>query len=175
MQIINKREDWSFFNITEDLSNTAEQAQKLFVQAIQNIAEAPAASRLADESLKNAIIFSEKLATKQADLLFNIKAENHGFARGCLGCKIDPRQINKPEYIEKMASLFGFVTIPVNWGRIEPARGNYNFSTLDSCVKALGKHKLAIGAGPLLRFSKEYLPKWLLDGKVGFEKIREAA
>jgi len=39
----------------------------------------------------------------------------------------------------------------------------------------LSKRKLAIGAGPLLRFTKEYLPKWLLEGETDFEKIRECA
>ena len=34
---------------------------------------------------------------------------------------------------------------------------------------------MAITAGPLLRFSKEYLPQWLIDENPGFEKIRELA
>jgi hypothetical protein len=39
----------------------------------------------------------------------------------------------------------------------------------------LSKRKLAIGAGPLLCFTKEYLPKWLLESHPDFEKIRECA
>jgi len=39
----------------------------------------------------------------------------------------------------------------------------------------LGRKKLTIGAGPLLCFSKENLPEWLLSSKMGFEKIRETA
>ena len=46
---------------------------------------------------------------------------------------------------------------------------------IDACVDVLGKKKLAISAGPLLCFSKQYLPKWLLRGKVEFEKISESA
>jgi hypothetical protein len=65
--------------------------------------------------------------------------------------------------------------VPFNWGQIELERGKYDFSKLDACISAMSKRKLAIGAGPLLCFDKEYLPKWLLEGEVTFEKIRECA
>jgi hypothetical protein len=175
MQIINKREDWSFFNQLEDLAGFSKEAQDLFIQAVQNISNAPLASKLADKSLEKAVVFSEKLAAKQADSLFDARSKNRGFGRGCLGCRVDARGITNPKYLEKLLKLFGFVTIPVNWAQIESHRGTYDFSTVDACVEAFSKKRLAIGAGPLLRFSKEYLPKWLLRSGVGFEKIREAA
>jgi hypothetical protein len=175
MQIINKREDWSFFDQLEGLENISNQAQKLFIQAIQNIKNPPLASKLADESLKKAIVFSEELAIKQAESLFNARSKNHDFGRGCLGCVLDPIQIRNPEYVEKLLGLFGSVTIPINWAQIEPNKGNYDFSTLDVCIEALSQKKLAFCAGPLLCFSKEYLPEWLLKSKAGFEKIRDTA
>jgi len=175
MQIVNKREDWSFFDSIEELKDTSSEAQHLFVQAIQNISEPPLASKLADESLKKAMFLSEELAAKQADSLFDTRAGNHGFSRGCLGCKIDPAQVGNSKYVEKLLKLSGFVTIPIKWAQMEPKRGSYDFSTVDACINVLGKRRLAIGAGPLLCFSAEYIPKWLLRGKMGFEKIREAA
>ncbi len=175
MQIINKREDWSFFNDIEGLGDISGEAQALLVQAIQNISVPSLASELADESLKKAIVFSEKLATKQAESLFEARGRSHGFGRGCLGCKIDLGQINNPEYVEKLVELFHFVTIPAGWAQIEAHKGDYDFSAIDSCIDILGKKKLAISAGPLLCFSKESLPKWLLRSGLGFEKIREAA
>ena len=175
MQIINKREDWSFFNSIAGLADISKEAQDLFIQAIQNISEPPLASKLADESLKKAIGFSEKLATKHAESLFDARGANHGFGRGCLGCRIDPAQITNPRYVGRLLKLFGFVTIPINWAQIESHKGSYDFSTVDACIDMLGKEKLAIGAGPLLCFSKEYLPKWLLHSRAGFEKVRETA
>jgi len=175
MQIIIKREDWSFFDNLADLEDISKQAQGLFIQAIQNISDQEAASQFADESLKKAIIISEKMAIKQAESFFRTRAKNSGFGRGCLGCSIDPTQINKPEYVNKLLHVFGSVTIPLNWAQIEPEKGSFDFSAVDNCISVLGKKKLVIGAGPLLRFSKEYLPKWLLGGKIGFEKIRETA
>ena len=175
MQIVNKREDWLFLNNTEVLADLLEEAQDLFIQAIQNISLPSKASKLADESLKKAIVSSEKLAIKQAESLFNTRATNHGLGRGCFGCRIDPLEIDNPVYLEKLLELFGSVTIPINWAQIEPRKGYFDFSTIDACVDILSRKKLTLSAGPLLSFSKWSLPKWLLRSGVGFEKIRETA
>ena len=45
MQIVNKREDWSFFNRIEELADQLKEAQGLFVRAIQNIADSSLASK----------------------------------------------------------------------------------------------------------------------------------
>jgi len=179
MQIVNKREDWeseiSNFKFQIDLGDICKEGQDLFVRAIQNISDAPQSSKLADESIKKAIVFSEKLAIKQAESLFETRGTNHGFGRGCLGCRVDPMEIDNPIYIEKFLELFGSVTIPINWSQIESHKGSYDFSTTDACVDVLSQEKLTLSAGPLLCFSKEYLPKWLLRSGAGFEKIRETA
>jgi len=141
MQIIDKREDWSFFNSIEDLADISKEAQDLFVQAVQNISVPALASKLADESLKKAVVFSEKLAAKQAESLFGTRVKNHGFGRGCLGCRIDLGQIDNSKYVEKLLELFGFVTIPINWAQIESHKGSYDFSMIDACVDMLGKKK----------------------------------
>ena len=121
------------------------------------------------------MVSSEELAIKRARLLFEAKQQNHGFGRGCFGCKVDPKQISNSKYVEKLIELFGSVTIPVNWARIESNKGNYDFSEIDACIDAFGGRKLAIAAGPLLCFSKEYLPGWLLCSKMSFEKVLETA
>ena len=75
MQIVNKREDWLFLNNIEVLADLLKEAQDLFIKAIQNISVPSKASKLADESLKKAIISSEKLAIKQAESLFNTRKD----------------------------------------------------------------------------------------------------
>jgi hypothetical protein len=175
MQIVNKREDWLFFNDNDGLGEICKEGQDLFVRAIQNISDSQQSSKLADASLKRAIVFSEKMAIKQAESLFKTRSESHGFGRGCLGCRVDPMKIDNPVYLEKLLELFGSVTIPINWAKIESEKGNFDFSTIDACIDVLGKRKLTLSAGPLLCFSKDYLPKWLLESGAGFEKIRETA
>jgi hypothetical protein len=175
MQITNKCEDWSYFNPSGELADSSKEAQDLFIKAVQNIADAPSASIYADKSLEKAVALSENLAAKQADALFDARNKSRSFGRGCLGCRIDPKAIANPVYLDKLLKLFGSVTIPINWAQIEPEKGAYDFSATDACVNALAKKKLAINAGPLLHFSRETLPKWLLREGIGFEKIREAA
>ena len=60
MQIVNKREDWWVFNNIGGLADISKQAQDLFIQAIRDISNVPLASKLADESLQKAIVFSEE-------------------------------------------------------------------------------------------------------------------
>lgn len=175
MRITDKREDWSLFDIVKELTDISNQARDLFIEAVQNISTPAQASVLADESIKKAVILSEKLAANHAQKLFDAKIKSHGFSRGCLGCMIEPSQLDKQDYLDNLFELFGFVTIPVSWAAIEPEKGGYDFLEIDKCINALGKKKLAICAGPLLCFSKDRLPGWLLKGKVGFETIREAA
>ena len=175
MQIVNKREDWLFFNNIDGLGDVCKEGQDLFIRAIQNISDATQSSQMADDSLKKAIVFSENLAIKQSESLFKARGTSHGFGRGCLGCRVDHLEIDNPIYIERLLELFGSVTIPINWSKIESKKGIYDFSTIDSCVNVLGKEKVTLSAGPLLCFSKEYLPMWLLRSGVGFEKIRETA
>jgi len=177
MQNITKREDWSFFSSVEGegLTELADEARDLFIQAVQNISDSSLSSKLADKALKKAIIFSEKLAVNQACSLFEIRGSKRGFGRGCLGCRLDPERISESRYIETLLKSFNFVTVPINWAQIERSKGDYDFSKVDACIEAIGKKKVALCGGPLLRFSKEYIPVWLRQGKGGFEKIREAA
>ena len=133
----------------------------------------PKASLLADKALQKAALYAEKLALEYANQLVNARSKERGFGRGYLGCAIEPGQINNPEY-EKLPKAFGVVNININWGKIEAEKDVYDFSQIDSCVDILSKKKLAIAAGPLICFSKEFFPDWI-SAKDGFEKIREAA
>ena len=116
MQVVTKREDWSFFDGLEGLEDISKQACNLFIQAIQNNSDAPVASQLADKALQRAIVLSETLATGQAEVLFNARGKGPGFGRGCLGCRVDLSQIGNIEYVKRVIEIFGSVTIPINWG-----------------------------------------------------------
>ncbi len=175
MQITNRREDWSFFDNIEGMEEVSKESQNLFVDAIQNIGDPARASQLADEALKRAMVYSEKLAVRQGQSLFDKRRQNHGFGRGCLGCRIDPALMTKSAYVERLLELFNSVTVPINWAKIESRQGHFDFSEVDPCIKMLSRRKIVLSAGPLLRFSADHLPDWLLRSGMGFEKIREMA
>jgi hypothetical protein len=136
MDIINKREDWSFFGDIEGLEPAFQEARSLLIQAVQNISDPPLASRLADESLKISIIVAEKITMRQAETLLSARIKGRGFGKRCFGCRIDPRQISNPDYVESLLQLFGFVTVPIKWSQMEPHKGELNFAAIDKCKVA---------------------------------------
>jgi hypothetical protein len=174
MQIVNKCEDWAYFG-KDGLGQKFEEARELFIKAINNISDMPLAAKLADQTLKKALVFADHLAARQAESMFKNRIISRGFGRGCLGIDIDPQNVTNQQYIKSLCELAGYVTVPVNWAKIEKNKGEYDFTEVDKCVLALSKKRLALGAGPLLRFDGTCLPQWLLVQKSPFEKVRESA
>jgi hypothetical protein len=175
MQITNRREDWSFFDGLEGMEDISKESQELFIKAIQSIKDAPAAAQLADASLRKATVYSEKLAVRQGKSVFDKRRRSHGFGRGCLGCRLDPNLIARSQYLDRALEYFASVTLPINWARVEPRQGHFDFAALDDCMAVLGRRKVVISAGPLLHFAQDHLPDWLLRSGAGFEKMRELA
>jgi hypothetical protein len=175
MQITNRREDWSFFDGLEGMEEISKESQELFIKAIQSLKDPAAAAQLADAALRNATVYSEKLAVRQGKSVFDRRRRSHGLGRGCLGCRLDPNLVAKPQYLDRALEYFASVTLPINWARVEPRQGHFDFSLIDTCMMALNRRKVAISAGPLLHFTQEHLPDWLLRSGAGFEKMRELA
>ena len=175
MQIVTKQQEWSLFADTNELEKSINQAKQLFIDAIDNISEPSKSAQLADKSLYKSTILSEKLTQRHSDKLFITKSKNHLFSRGCLGCKIEPKMLQNSAYGKAVLELFGFVTIPVNWAKIEKQRDEYDFTELDACIKTFSNKKVGIGAGPLLKFNTAYLPDWLIEEKPNFQKVLEYA
>lgn len=175
MQITLKREDWALFDQSDELEAQAEEAQSLFIEALQNISEPDKASVLADLALAKGLEFSEKLAARHAEQYLSLRFKNRGLGRHSLGCTVDPTLLDNERYRKWLLEMFGFITIPVNWGKIETKRGEYDFDLIDHCMDHLSGKRLALCAGPLLCFSPEMVPEWLLKEEKNFEKIRERA
>ena len=120
MQITLKREDWSLFEEeTNSFAGLAHQAQELFIEALQNIADPPKASVLADESLKKALVFSEKLATRHAELFVAAKCKNKALGRHSLGCRIDPHLIGGWLYVPVRCFTFPLIICPIGWTKVK--------------------------------------------------------
>ena len=115
MQITIKREDWSLFEGSTEHAKRLEEAREAFIKALQNCADEGKAAKLADESLKKAVIFSENLTSAYAELLFNTRLKARGFSRYTIGCQVNPALMSKPEYMTALSELVGHVSVPMNW------------------------------------------------------------
>ena len=174
MNITIKREDWSMFDQENGLNDLIQQGENLFIKALENINDAPKAASFADESLEKTLEFSEKLTNRHADIFFEARRKNRGFARSSLACRIDLECINEPDYLKGAQELFAHISMPVNWAQIEPVQGAYDFSKLDRCIDIFSQKRILISAGPLISFTPRFLPEWLMREMGSFEKIREA-
>jgi len=175
MQTISCREDWSLFDGSDDLDEVSRQAQTLFVQAIQQSRNPEQASQLADRSLRKAMVFSEKLSLRQAETLFRNRRRTKGFGRGWIGCRVDLKRIDDSVYMDRLAQMATLVQVPICWGELEREKGAFDFSIVDRAIEALGQRHVNVALGPLLRFTKEDLPAWVVDHDPTFETIRDAA
>ncbi len=175
MQITLKREEWALFDENDKIANFANQAQSFFIEALKVISDPSKASILADKSLKKSIIFSERLAAKNAELFLTARCKVKGLGRHSLGCRVSPEFLVSELYRKRLFEMFCFVTIPVSWADLQPEPDKFDFSSIDNCLEFFAGRRLAICAGPLLCFSKNQLPSWILQKKISFEKIREAA
>lgn len=175
MQITLKREDWSLFDDGSSSAALGQEAQAFFVEALQHISDPARAALLADQSLSKAFEYSEKLALRNADLGMSARLKSKGLGRHSLGITIDPVWLDDDGYRRLLLELFGNVTIPIRWAQIEPHQGQFDFSVIDRCIEHLSGRRLAVCAGPLLRFTRDDLPAWLIDGKFEFGRIREIA
>ncbi len=173
MEIYIKREDWAIVEQDNELTELFDEAKNSFVAALDNINDHPKASVCADICTQKALVLSEKMALKYADLLFATRLKNRGFSRSSLGCKITPGLLDSKNYLKAISELFAHISIPVNWAKIEPVKGQYDFSELDKCVKVFGQKRLLLSAGPLLRFEPAFLPEWMQKDGRDFQKVRQ--
>lgn len=174
MQITLKREDWALFDPSDDLEAQAQEAQALFIKALEHIRQPDKASVFADQALAKGVDFSEKLAARYAEQFLAIRFKNRAIGRHTLGCLIEPAMLDNEKYVKWLSEMFQFVSIPVNWGQIEKKPGEYDFSALDRCLDVLAGKRLALCAGPLLCFTPSMLPDSLAR-ETAFEKVRERA
>lgn len=175
MQITLKREDWALFDQSDKFEEMAQEVEDLFIKALQHISVPERASVFADQSLRKGIEFSEKLAAKHAEQFLAARFRNKALGRHSLGCEVNLDQMEDEKYRKWLLEMFGFVTMPINWAQIERRKGEFDFQKLDKCIQYVAGRRVAICAGPLLKFSPDSIPAWLLEKKPTFEKIREDA
>jgi len=175
MQAMLKREDWSLFELDNEIERTAQESQEFFIKSLQNIREPEKASVFADKALEKAVEFSEAFAERNAEMIFDLRCKNKALGRHSLGCVIKPSMLENERYAKRFFEMFRYVTVPVNWAEIEREKDQYDFSGLDKSFKHLSKHRAAICAGPLLSFVGDRMPKWITSGKITFDQLRKAA
>ncbi len=167
-------ENWSLFYLSDD--NPAvlrwEEARLIFTRALVSVDREEAAS-LARKALEYAIDASECLTMAHAQILLHRRYATKAASSAALGVQIHPSRFDSP-----LRSLvhknFDIVMIPMEWTRIEPEEGKYDWEPIDRWVKwARDNNKHVIG-GPLLDFTSEgAMPDWITSWEHDYPVFRD--
>ncbi len=179
MKIVQKQEDWNLFDMpkgekTDKFAARLHEAQMLFADALGKLHEPASASKQADRSLEIAIDLSEQLSAFHGDLLLNRRRGANGFVKHIFGCRIDPG-IQNERYKETVAAHFDYAVVPMNWKQVQPQEQVFRTDVIDEWVEHLGKRRMPLIAGPLIRLDHAGVPDWMVIWEHDFDMLREMA
>jgi hypothetical protein len=174
MKIMQKVEDWGLFDYVkaEKIVQKFQTLQEQFAQALVQLEEPAAASRIADEVLAQAIVLSDELTAFHTDQLITRRRLAGSFVKHIFGCRVDP-SIQNQKYREVLAGSFDYAVLPTPWKILQPQEGVYDTQLIDGWAEALSKKRMPLIAGPLVNFDEDDLPDWMFIWENDFDAIRE--
>ncbi|NQU76559.1 MAG: endo-1,4-beta-xylanase [Planctomycetes bacterium] len=176
MRLILKREDWGLFDYAsgESLTEEFQKVNRLFIEAVKtNATDPPAASRLADRCLAEAIDLSERTALFHAEIFLNRRMTTNGIAtKTTFGCD-GMLSAGNGDYRRLLVEAFDFVSLPTPWKRAEPQEGQWQLDRLDAWLDWSSQAGMTVHAGPLVSFEPDFFPEWLYIWEHDFETLRE--
>lgn len=171
-----KFEDWGLMDFAEaaPLNEALDEVRGRFVEALGVMNNPPAAARIAESALSDAVRLSERVAMYHASLFLGRRVMTVGPHRRepTFGCSIDVLSLGD-DYRRTMAENFDFVLLPIHWKVLEPKEKELNWSRFDNWVEWAINQRLPIWAGPLVSFDANNLPDWLFLWEHDFDAIRD--
>jgi GH35 family endo-1,4-beta-xylanase len=167
-------ENWSLFYLSDD--NPAvmcwEESRIIFTKALVSV-DKEKAGTLARRALELSVDASERLTMAHAQLFLHHRYANKPASASALGVQVDTSRFDEP--IRSLLNKnFGMVTIPMDWSKIEPTEGNFEWGHLDRWVKWARDNKKHIVAGPLLDFSTDgAIPDWVVAHEHDYPVFRD--
>ncbi|NBB94640.1 MAG: hypothetical protein GVY16_02760 [Planctomycetes bacterium] len=173
MLLYQKREDWALFDLPEadDLNEEFAGVRQAFVRAmVVNVSDPGAAAAMADEALRSALSFGERLALFHSDIV--MRQHDSAMRRLYFGSRA-LLEHDSPAVVKRLRDGFDFVLLPIPWRSIEPKEGSRDFGRLDAWMNWANREKHDIHGGPLLSFEPEFLPEWLYGYENDFDDLRD--
>ena len=176
MKIMQKQEDWNLFDFpkTEKYQQRFHEATMLFAEALGKLDEPAAAAALADRALELSVDLSEQLSLFHSELLLNRRRSGTTFVRHIFGCRVDP-SVQNEKYKETLAAGFDYAVLPMGWKQVQPQEQQFSTAALDDWVEMLGKRRVPVIAGPLVRLDDGQVPDWMVIWEHDFDMLRDMA
>jgi GH35 family endo-1,4-beta-xylanase len=171
-----KKDEWGYAYTgptTEFLAGFAA-AKKKLAQALAALDNPVAASDLAAEGLKAAVILGENLTLEHAKRGLTYRRDHKELVHLDFGCRVEV-DCREKAYQDRLFEAFNYATLPFDWRIIEPKEQEFQWQNLDYWINWLSEKGLSIKAGQMLRFCETSIPDWLYIWEGDFDSIRDQA
>lgn len=161
MRMLQKLEDWGLFDLpaAQPFVLKLRDLQKRFGTALEVLADGPAASKIADGVLADALALGEELALFAADQVLAKRKNQNAFARYVFGCRVDwTRRSQRTK--DLMADHFDYAVLPMTWKLLQPKEDAFDTAALDEWVEFLTRRRVPIIAGPVIDLGEDAMPDW---------------
>jgi hypothetical protein len=153
---------WQFAGmaIPPDFQALLREAFHLFSKA-SSLREQPLeASQWAQQALARACAAVELLGRSYTRQRVNSRRMLSTHPPALLGCTLDESACAEPLQSE-FFDTFSAAAVPIEWTRVEPTEGSYQWQALDDLVECCHRHRGVVRGGPLIDLSQGGLPGWL--------------
>jgi hypothetical protein len=160
-QVRNQYADWLSGGLAPapDVDAALTRATHVFGSALLE-ESADAADRQADESLAIAHEAADRLIRRYEDQVFQLRHQRQPKLDTALGCRlaaVPPKGID-----DAFRLAFNAACMPLTWRSIEPTESSYRWAEADAAVNWAVSRNLRVSAGPLIDFSTNGLPDYVL-------------
>ncbi len=146
--------------IPDDFRAAERRAFRLLAQASADQDNPEQSSRLAREALVEACAASDLLLRAYTDQRLAISSRANDTPPASLGCGL-PWGLPDEQTKEQFCSLFQAAALPIEWKRIEPVEGQYEWDIIDGLLDCCVEHRQLPRGGPLIDLGTGGLPGWL--------------
>lgn len=164
---------WQFagMSISPEYQELMKTAFSLFSKASASRSEPLAASQYAQEALVHACRAGDLLARSYTLQRKQSRKASSVHPPALLGCTLDAAALEDP-LRRSFFGTFSAAAVPIEWSRVEPVEGSYQWQPLDALVDACQRRRCVIRAGPLLDLAPGGLPVWLAPWAADFLNLQ---
>ncbi len=156
----NQLEAWRQLGLTvpESLEKEVLGATQEFARAASRQDDPPAAAKHAEQSIVQAVVAGEHLATTYAEQALAMRTKNsplHSLLGVDLSGTLPPEDLR-----ESVVDTFNLVSLPMSWRDVEASEGKRNWDNTDGELQWAKRNNLKVVGGPLLEFDERRVPDW---------------
>lgn len=147
-------------SIPEEYRAAERRAFRLFSRASAAKANVSEAGALAEQALQEACQATDHLLqayTRQRMAVSQHVPSSPLASLGCALAELPPDESARALF----RSTFQAIAVPLEWTRIEPQEGCYDWSAMDELIKYASNERMIIRCGPLINLAAGGLPEWL--------------